>query len=256
MPHAVPGRLHRVRAGVIITLFAGAVVAAAAMGWWYAARVPAPPGSNRAHRGGRRPHQPAGHLRRARSGGAGHRRAGAGFGGVRARVHALAADAAGERVDPLGTVAHRARGPRRRGIPRSSPISGPSPSSFGTVASPPAPPCRRSCCGASRASPRGSPTSIPIDPSPGPADGVVLDRDGLATVEAAERWLRDRGGRRFFLFVQVRRRRRGSRGRPAGAAPEGARGLRARHDPARRRSRGRRSGHGARRGGAQRCRCW
>src|SRR5262245_55948767 len=36
MRRTVPGRLHRVRAGVILTLFAGAVAAAAAVGWGYA----------------------------------------------------------------------------------------------------------------------------------------------------------------------------------------------------------------------------
>jgi tetratricopeptide (TPR) repeat protein len=43
-------------------------------------------------------------------------------------------------------------------------------------------------------------------PAPTPDEAPALERDGMLTVDAAERWIQGRSGQRFFLFVQVDRR--------------------------------------------------
>src|SRR5205085_8668596 len=41
-------------------------------------------------------------------------------------------------------------------------------------------------------------------PSSEDAQAPVLERDGILTADAAERWLRTQSGQRFFLFVEVK----------------------------------------------------
>ena len=202
MPHAVPGRLHRVRAGVILTLFAAAVAGAAAIGWQFARgsllhqgpivliAVDGVPISRLATYGAERGSAPAiDDL--ARDSVVFERAYTHSLLMLPANVSILSGqlpiehgvrDDAGFRLKPdMRTLAEQLRS---RGFATGAAVS-----SF----------LLRRESGLSQ----GFSYFDSDRPEPGAGDGVVLDRPGSDTVQAAERWVSDRGGRRFFLFVQV-----------------------------------------------------
>ena len=124
-------------------------------------------------------------------------------GGLRSRLRALAADASGARLDPVGQL------PLDHGVRDDA----------GFILRDD---CRRlpNCCGIAVSARRGG-SSFLLRPDSGVAQGSrfrrgaarratsdtpALARDGAETLDAAEPWIRTQDGRRFFLFVQVDQR--------------------------------------------------
>src|SRR5262245_43646532 len=202
MPHAVPARIHRLRAGIILTVFVAAVVAAAATGWWYAREssphqgpivlvaVDGVPISRLAAYGGPGLAAPA-IDQLARDSVVFERAYTHSLQMLPANVSILSGqlpiehgvrDDAGFRLKPdVRTLAEQLR---NRGFETGAAVS-----SF----------LLRRESGLSQ----GFSYFDSDRPASAAGAGVVLERDGIATVAAAERWMRDRPRTRFFLFVQV-----------------------------------------------------
>ena len=236
MPSRPRVRTRRWQATLIVTLVFTAAVGAAAVGWWYARESPPHQGPIVAARGGRPVERGAHVVRRAHQRRAGHRRARRRERRLRARLHPLAADAAGVHVAAHRTAAVRSRRPRRGRLRAEDRHAHPAPSCCAAAASRPAPRCRRSCCARPRGC-RAASRSTAASSASTREDRPVVERPG-------RRHVRDRGAvaadaERPALHVvrgSAGRRRRCRGPRPA-RRPEGAAALRQGHDHRRRRPR-------------------
>lgn len=200
-PSVTSGRLHRFRAGIIVTLFAVAVSAAAAIGWWYARESP--------------PHQ--GPLILIAVDGIPAQRLGAygGSGDDTSSIDQLARDSVvfehaythSLQVLPAHTSILSGQLPMEHGVRDDA----------GFVLRPDV----RTL--AELLQSRGFSTAAAVSsfllrpesglaqgfthfdadrPEPQNGERPVLERDGAATMDAAERWVESSRSRRFFLFVQ------------------------------------------------------